>query len=237
MKLIIYESDNSDSWKEYFDIYKEGGAYANYASEFIGNKMVGNVTIHDYKKFTKGQDSEIEYMTADEYLQRCADDIFDMTLEQTMAPVDWGNVRKYSKLMKDGNKFAIPYLDLVYKQQEGRHRVLAFKELCGEDAILPVLVISPTEPTLDEIYKYVKNRWGGSGEWHVRESFINMARAYEFDDKKIYKYLGEDPPEEEEEPEEENDNEETDDDFSVTDDDIADYLDDEYKWEDEDDED
>lgn len=230
---LIYESDDSDAWKECFDIYKEGGAYANYASEFIGNKMVGNVTIHDYKKFTKGQDSNIEYMTADEYIERCADDIFDMTVEQTMSPVDWGNVRKYAKLMKEGNKFSIPYLDLVYKQQEGRHRVLAFKELYGENAVLPVLVITPSDPTLDEIHQYVKNRWGSVGEWHVRDSFINMARAYEFDDKKIYKYLGEDPPEEqEEEPEEENDEENED--FEVTDDDIADYLDDEYDWSDED---
>lgn len=36
------------------------------ASTWIGNRKIGDVSVHDYMKFEKGEDAEVVYMTGDE---------------------------------------------------------------------------------------------------------------------------------------------------------------------------
>ena len=212
MKLI-YESYDETSWKKCFDIYKP----RSMSNEFLGNEMVGKVSLHDYKRFEKGLDSRIEYMTGDQYIEKCANDIFHMSMEKTLSPVDWDIVHKYANDMKNGDKFPIPYLDYHYKQQEGRHRALAFKEAFGKDAVMPVLIISDSRPNLDEILEYCTKIRSKFGESYVRDCYITMARSYNYPDSLIYAWIGE--PEPEFEPDE---------DFDVSDDELLNDEDDEW---------
>jgi hypothetical protein len=187
------------------------------SNEFLGNEMVGKVSLHDYKRFEKGLDSRIEYMTGDQYIEKCANDIFHMSMEKTLSPVDWDIVHKYANDMKNGDKFPIPYLDYHYKQQEGRHRALAFKEAFGKDAVMPVLIISDSRPNLDEILEYCTKIRSKFGESYVKDCYITMARSYNYPDSLIYAWIGE--PEPEFEPDE---------DFDVSDDELLNDEDDEW---------
>ena len=135
--------------------------------EFIITK-VGKVSGHDYQKFEKGKDSKIVYMTADEYINECINNIFKSNYESTVTnAVDMNTVYKYVFDMKHGDIFPIPYLNYVNHQQEGRHRMLAFKLLNGEDAKAPVLVIFETNASEDEIKDYCKRKWGKADPYWV----------------------------------------------------------------------
>lgn len=183
--------------------------------------MVGKVSINDYMKYEKGQDAKIVYMSPNEYLERCAKDIFNSTWEKTVASIERNyadTITKYANDMKNGDKFPIPYLDYVYQNQEGRHRALAVKQAFGEDSIMPVLVITPTNPTREEVKDYCNRKFPN-----------NKSSALSFYDSLCYKYFPEDVEDEEEEVEDtETDNDEIDDtDFEINDTDfnIDDELD------------
>lgn len=82
----------------------------------------------------------IAKMSPEEYIKRCAFDIFTgATIESTLGGCDESTVKKYEGMMRDGTKFDMPYLDYGRNGQEGRHRALAAYNL-GIDEI-PVLVI------------------------------------------------------------------------------------------------
>lgn len=135
----------------------------NIASNWFGRK-VGKVDINDYMRFEKGQDAHLEYMTANDYMKGCSE-IFNKDINQLYRTLpEKDNVDKYAKNMLDGNIFPLPYLDYVNKGQEGRHRALAVAKAYGEDAVLPVIVITPSQPTDEEIREYARNRWGKSEE-------------------------------------------------------------------------
>jgi len=140
----------------------------NIAANWFGNKKVGNVTLNDYMRYEKGQDAIIEYMSPNEYLDRCINDIFNSTYEKVVGVVKQHNaniISKYANDMLNGDKFPLPYLDYVHKQQEGRHRALAVIEAFGEDSIMPVIVIRPTDPTEEELKQYAKQRWPNDPAW------------------------------------------------------------------------
>lgn len=131
------------------------------ASTWIGNRKIGDVSVHDYMKFEKGEDAEVVYMTGDEYIQHCIDDIFHSNYTSVVTnAVDFDKVNEYANEMKNRAKFPIPYLNIKARQQEGRHRALAVKEAFGEDAVLPVIVIKQSQPTQEEIAEYAETRWG-----------------------------------------------------------------------------
>lgn len=84
--------------------------------------------------------AQMSEMSPKEYLERCAFQVFEKsTFESSMLPVDMKLVQKYAKKMRDGEKFAVPYLNLRDRGQEGRHRAVA-AYLNGYDKI-PVVVI------------------------------------------------------------------------------------------------
>lgn len=79
-------------------------------------------------------------MTPDEYMDRCAKEIFKTPIEDSYDGMEEKEaVHKYAEMMKNGTKFDMPYMDVKNLQQEGRHRALAAKEL-GIDKI-PVLYL------------------------------------------------------------------------------------------------
>lgn len=138
-------------------------------------------------KFEKGKDGRITYMTGDDYIQHCIDDVFRSSREAVVdRAVAEYKVHDYARHMLQGEKFPPVYLDYVSHQQEGRHRALAFKEAFGSSAKLPVLEIFPTKTTLPEIYDYCKRKYGS-----LASSFMeSVAKGLGFDDKEIYDYMG-----------------------------------------------
>lgn len=139
-------------------------AYGNLVDS---NSKVGKVSTHDYYKFEKGKDAIINWLTADEYIDKCIRKIFRSNYNSVVTNgVNQEVVNKYAELMKNGTKFPTPYLDFTgYRGQEGRHRALAFKQAFGDDAEIPVIEIYPTHVTDDEIYDYCKQRWGDGYQW------------------------------------------------------------------------
>ncbi len=149
------------------------------ASNWIGKKMVGNVSLNDYMRYEKGQDAKVVYMTPDEYLNKCQSDIFKTDYDKSVGFIikhRQNIIDKYAKAMLNGDKFPIPYLDYTTNNQEGRHRALAVKQAFGEDSVMPVIVIKPTDPTEEEIRKYAEKRWPDDPEWgtdYVKAKYDN----------------------------------------------------------------
>lgn len=132
-------------------------------------------TTAEYYRFEKGIEGKIVYMTCDEYIQHCVDDIFHSSTESVLRGIDWDNVKKYAQMMKDGTKFKLPYLCISeeYGQgQEGRHRFLAVKEAFGKDAEAACLVCKDSKPTEDEIKDYAKKKYPEHPEWII-DSLMN----------------------------------------------------------------
>ena len=70
----------------------------------------------------------IAEMSPDEYLDRIAYDVFESTRENTV-DVWYDNIKEYAKMMSEGIKFDMGYIDYKDKGQEGRHRAMAAKLL------------------------------------------------------------------------------------------------------------
>ena len=176
MKLRILETYNASS--SFSDINNPDRS----TSTWLGPKKVGNVSIHDYMKFEKGEDAELVYMSPDEYIRRCAEDIFRSTMEYTIGGVlEYGRdkINKYAQDMLNGDKFPIPYLNYANRGQEGRHRALAVKQAFGADSIMPVIVIRPTDPTEEEIREYAEQRWPNDPEWGTNYVKAKYDKFYE----------------------------------------------------------
>ena len=178
MKLAILESPQMTA----FDTNNPG----RYVEFYLGDKN------HDYQKFEKGIDSEIVYITGEEYIKRCAKDIFGMSVESMLddQDVSFDKVDKYAKLMKQGVTFPICYLDYAYKQQEGRHRALAFRQVYGDNAVMPVLILTKTEPTftnLEELMNYCIDKYGKD---NANRYFENLAYNLGYADSIVDDFLG-----------------------------------------------
>lgn len=70
----------------------------------------------------------IAEMSPDEYIDRIAYDIFGNTRENTV-DIWYDNVKEYARMMAEGVKFDMGYIDYKDKGQEGRHRAMAAKLL------------------------------------------------------------------------------------------------------------
>jgi hypothetical protein len=113
-----------------FNLNDTGMSYYN---NFLNDKDA------KYMKYAKGKIGTIQYMPPDVYIEKCAYDIFNSTVEKTLRGINDINIDKYAEQMKNGEKFDLPVLDYADKTQEGRHRALAMKKL-GVD-LMPVLVV------------------------------------------------------------------------------------------------
>lgn len=142
----------------------------SYYDDLIDTSNLGtNYTYKDYYRFEKGVDSRIEYMTADEYMDMIAKYVFGAPVERVISypNVEPDVVSKYAEMMRSGTVFNTPYINLADQQQEGRHRMLAMKEVLGPNAKAPVLIVTESDPTDEEIADYAKRKWGDV-EWGTR---------------------------------------------------------------------
>ena len=84
----------------------------------------------DYAKSKGYNGAFIAEMSPDEYMDRCSKEIFKDPIEDVYDGMEKkDNVNKYADMMKSGTKFDMPYIDTLNKNQEGRHRALAAKQL------------------------------------------------------------------------------------------------------------
>lgn len=117
---------NQDSYKG----FKSDDTGVSYYNDLMDSKIADK----------KGLKTYIAEMSPKEYIQRCAYEIFEGgTMESTLGAVDRDNLAKYTKMMQDGAKFDMPYLNYADSGQEGRHRALAAYNN-GIDTI-PVLIV------------------------------------------------------------------------------------------------
>jgi hypothetical protein len=189
MKLII----ESASPETAFDIDNPG----RYVEDYLYKEMVGKVPSHDYFKFEKLRDGKITWMTGDEYIDKCINDIFNLSYDQVVTrAVNEDKVNEYAEKMLNGVTFPVCYLDYPYRQQEGRHRALAFKKAFGENAKMPVLEIfdaTKENVSAEEILDYCVRRWNA----HYDFFFPNIASNFGISEKEINKLLGRDSDEDE----------------------------------------
>lgn len=173
----------SDVPSTVFDLQNPG----NYVNEYI-NENVGKVSGHDYKYYEKGMDGRITYMTCDEYIDKCINDVFHSSYESTVTnAVDDAKVHEYAKRMLMGDTFPVPYLNYVDEQQEGRHRAFAVKEAFGADAEFPVLEVYKAEPTLPMIQEYCRTKTNNAG---MGDMLMPEIAGRWYSQKTIYDYLG-----------------------------------------------
>jgi hypothetical protein len=116
--------------------------------------------IHDYDNLMAGKtdniaidyknmDFEVENMTPEDYLIRCAKQQ-GTTYEQQLSYIRKDKVEELKKLIGNGVKLYMPYINNVKGEvsQEGRHRAKAAMEM-GIDTI-PVLVINPKSNSVSD---------------------------------------------------------------------------------------
>ena len=193
---LIFEDVSS---KEVFDLSNAG----NYVEDYLPTTKVGNVSGYEYQKFEKLRDGKIVYMTADEYIDRCANDIFKISREDAINSArNPKNIDLYADKMLTGEVFPVCYLDYVYRQQEGRHRALAFKKAFGAYEKFPVLIVTKTSKentTLQDVYDYCSKKW--SSDYIVNSFFESISENIGYSERDINEFLGryyDEEPEEDE---------------------------------------
>jgi hypothetical protein len=128
-KKIITE--NIDCADEIFNIATTG--MPNY------DAMIDNPA---YFFFFKDQSIALQWISPEDYMQLCASDVHDTTVEKEYESVDIEDVKRLLKAIESGKKLDTPILNADMQSQEGRHRSIAAAYL-GYDKI-PVYVISRT---------------------------------------------------------------------------------------------
>jgi len=150
----------------------------------LNNDPTAKVSTSEYYRFEKGIEGYIEYMTAEEYIWRCAREIFGTSVDSCLNGTSADKVNKYAELMKNGEKFPLPYLSYEgYRGQEGRHRMLAAAKAFGEDTKFPVLMAVDADPTDEEIRDYVKRRFPNDTKWGY--SYVNSILGINQDEEDL----------------------------------------------------
>ena len=148
------------------DIIKDDHCGVSFYDNFFDPKEL------DYMKFEKGIIAHIEPMTCDQYFENCKK-IFRG--KDPYRGLDMSAVSEYADMMRNGTNFNTPYLNwhnYFGPSQEGRHRMLAAKEVCGENATFPVLVCQEYTPVDQEIEEYAVKKFGEKNkDWGIR--YIN----------------------------------------------------------------
>lgn len=84
----------------------------------------------EYAKSKGYNGAYIAEMSPDEYMDRCSKEVFKNPIEDTYDGMDRKeDTNEYAEMMKSGTKFDMPYIDTKSKNQEGRHRALAAKQI------------------------------------------------------------------------------------------------------------
>lgn len=173
--------------ESFVDVFNQNKTGISFYDDVIDPKQ------KDYMKFEKGTVGRIEKMTAKQYFEVISKEVFGCTVSQARKGLSSSKIDKYSKMMKDGVKFNIPYINLhpyFGPSQEGRHRMAAMAKAFGEDAEGYVLVVEPYVPDDKEIREYASK--SSFPDWKV--DYVNQM---------LDKYLDRHREDKDESPEEE----------------------------------
>ena len=122
MKIIItenqYELIKRDIEEESCDLFKDTTGRPDY-DDILQNKP---------DQYLKNLSVEVISMTPEEYLKRCAE-MQGTSYEEQLRTIVPSKKNKLIDLMGQGVKIDMPMIDYVNNFQEGRHRVMAAKEL------------------------------------------------------------------------------------------------------------
>lgn len=165
--MILLENKNIDTvFKETTDTDYDDLLSDRHIKYSNGNES--KYTIKEYYKFEKGIEGNVEYMTANEYLDKCSKCVFNG--RNAYAGVQDGKVNKYANAMLNGEKFPMPYIRYEYDggQQEGRHRMLA-ADRAYPNSSFPVLVIKDSEYTKEERNEYYKKKYGNDYQLFIED--------------------------------------------------------------------
>ena len=125
-----YREQISD-WNSQTHTFVEGSA----DNEYVGFSTT--MSIGQFDEDLRNGIGFIAEMSPSEYIDRISYDIFHTTRERALN-CNYENVREYARMMAEGTKFDMGYLDYKTDNQEGRHRALA-AELLGIEKI-PVYI-------------------------------------------------------------------------------------------------
>ena len=104
-----------------------------------------------YSIIQKRRTAKLKFISPDNYLKNIAKN-FNISIRDNLKYVDFKIVSKYKDDMLSGDKFPLPFYTINNSSQEGRHRVLASKQL--KCKFIPVIEFK-TEITYEEIIKFV----------------------------------------------------------------------------------
>ena len=84
-----------------------------------------------YNQLLEEGKAVIVYMNAEKYILECMNvhNYYDSMQSYINKVISPSKVKHYRKCMASGIKFPIPVIDYVRREQEGRHRMLAFNDL------------------------------------------------------------------------------------------------------------
>ena len=178
--MIMYISPNDNTT---FDIHNPGDYVKNFVS---WNKDFEGISAKQKQKYEHCLASKIIMMKPSSYIRKCMD-IHQKGYETLVTNnVDFQKVNKYAEDMLNGDTFPIPYLNYVYAETDGLHRVLAYQRAFGEEVELPVLEIHRAGIGMDDIYAYVTIAYPGRED----SKFTEFAKIHGYSDDEINEYLG-----------------------------------------------
>jgi len=134
-------------------------------------------SIYDYVEFdkplysiiAKRRTAKLITMSPEEYLQTITVNFGNNSVEETLEFVSKEAIKKYAKLMKQGEKFPVIYYHKDSSLQEGRHRAVAAKLLgCKE---IPVIEFRKIDnPELLDIINEIKDKT----KEQLNDYFVNL---------------------------------------------------------------
>ena len=178
--MILYISPNEHST---FDLHNPG----DYAKNFMSwNKDFEGISAKQKQKYEHCLASKVILMNPSAYIRGCMD-IEQKGYESLVTnAVDFQKVNKYAEDMLNGDTFPLPYLNYVYAETDGLHRVLAYQRAFGEEVKLPVLEIRHADIDIEDIHAYVTIAYPRRED----SKFMELAKIHGYSDDEINEYLG-----------------------------------------------
>lgn len=125
---------------------------ASYYDEFF--EPSSNSSGPQYMQQAKNRIGKVEMMTPNEYYEKCAKDIFNMSVDSLMrSRRSDGTTQQYVDAMLNGSQFPLCYLDYTTHNQEGLHRMMAAGEAFGWNTKFPVLCVYFADQKKEDLRK------------------------------------------------------------------------------------